>query len=250
MAFMAALPAIIGGISSAYGAASANRQTQRNAQASMVFESLEAQKNREFQERMSGSAHQREVQDLIKAGLNPMLSVMGGSGASTPGGDSARGSQAPVQNELGAGVSSALAAANIAAQNKLLGAQANQANAGANLANASATIPATIGDVVNGIKKFLGDSTGTDTAGVLHGMRGGLTNVLESISNSAGAARRVGGGALEAGRGVLQRGFETMKNSAGSIGADGVELLRRVDDMIGKANDRFSERMKRERGER
>lgn len=41
-----------------------------------------------FQERMARNAHQYEVEDLQKAGLNPILSV-GGSGAATPAGSSA-----------------------------------------------------------------------------------------------------------------------------------------------------------------
>jgi len=53
-----------------------------------AFNAAEAQENRDWQANMSQSAHQREVDDLRAAGLNPVLSA--NHGASTPGGASAQ----------------------------------------------------------------------------------------------------------------------------------------------------------------
>lgn len=66
----------------------------------------QTQKNMDFQERMSSTAHQREVKDLIAAGLNPILSANGG--ASTPGGSTQASAGADVENPITPAITTAL----------------------------------------------------------------------------------------------------------------------------------------------
>lgn len=104
------LGAIVGGALGFLGARSTNASNAKIAAQQMQFEGAQAQLNRDFQERMSGSAHQREVSDLTAAGLNPILSATGGPGASTPSGAKGSGAGIAAVNEVGSAVSSAMEA--------------------------------------------------------------------------------------------------------------------------------------------
>lgn len=88
-------------IGEGFAAQQAQNFEAQQAQQANLFNAQQAQINRDFQERMSNSAYQRQMADMEKAGLNPML-VMGGSGASTPSGASASAQMATGKQASGA----------------------------------------------------------------------------------------------------------------------------------------------------
>ena len=63
-----------------------NAFTAAQQEKANAFSALEAQKNRDFQERMSNSAYSRAVSDLKSIGINPYAVLSGFSGASSPSG--------------------------------------------------------------------------------------------------------------------------------------------------------------------
>lgn len=237
--------AIAGAAASALGAVYQNRSNKGMAREQMAF-----------QERMSSTAHQREVLDLRAAGLNPILSGTGGAGASTPSGASAT-----MENVGAAATNSALsiwsakqAAETQRSQRALMGAQGLQALAGANAQNAQAALTrgaiplaTAVGDVVTNLREII-----TQRAGGSGGLRQAIDRAFDKATGFTTDRIEEGAGLLKSARDAIGNVSESVGNSARSVGdwfenmmkgvrergeAREAELKRRYEDNRSRRDD-------------
>lgn len=92
--------AIIGSQMQRATAREANEANYKIMMDARRWDAQQAKKQMDFQERMSSTAHQREVRDLIAAGLNPILTATGGAGAAAMSGASAQSQSPAMEAEL------------------------------------------------------------------------------------------------------------------------------------------------------
>lgn len=88
---------LIGSVISGIGGVVSNSSTDERQEKAQVFNAEQAALNRDFQMQMSNTAYQRGMDDMKKAGLNPILAYQKGP-ASSPSGATASTSFTPASN--------------------------------------------------------------------------------------------------------------------------------------------------------
>lgn len=160
-----------------------NRNNNNGAEENFQYNLGLQQQQQSWLEHMSNTAHQREMEDLRRAGLNPLLAI--NKGASTPGAglnslgtDISSAKNAKVANKI-ALMNGIANAAVSASQSRLINAQANKTNAETNILNKGPQ--GTVAEIVGGIKdKF---NTYISSANGYDEIKNDLNKVKDKVNN-------------------------------------------------------------------
>ncbi|AXH74903.1 MAG: DNA pilot protein [Microviridae sp.] len=101
------LGSIVKGVFDTVGTLQKNLANRKQADKANAWNMAEAQKQMDFQERMSNTAYQRGIKDMQAAGLNPMLAYSQG-GASAPSGSMATATVPQQESSIAAGANGAV----------------------------------------------------------------------------------------------------------------------------------------------
>lgn len=209
--------AVVGGLLSNKGASEANA-----ANAAMSWQQMN------FQERMSNTAHQREILDLQKAGLNPMLSVRYGSGSSTP-----PGAMATMQNEYGGVATAARELALLKSEIDLKNAQAEDAKASAKVKAFPAAVSETAGKAVESLKESARPAADAFMDAVMPKVEGAVGAVGVARDAVVGKAVQAAEAIRELPGRVREKLESQLVNSASKAKALAEDFKRNVDSGVG-----------------
>jgi len=155
-----------GGILGALGGVASGLFGYKGTKAQNIASAKQAKRQMDFQERMSNTAHQRQMADMRKAGLNPILSAKYG-GASSPAGQ-----QAPQYNKAQVALQNASTAANV---------QNIMANTAKTLAETSAVGPTSVIGLGGAAQAGSALSTAKDMVRAYGGLSGMQTPNIKNI---------------------------------------------------------------------